>query len=154
MQNMEMFEKFNETFDVAGLKEDIEKAGDNEFAEVPHGDYEVSVEKLEIGVTGEKSKTPGAPMAKVWFKIVAGEYRGQRIFMNQMLTTGFGIHKMNEFLISLESGMTVEFNDFVQYAGLFEAVLNEVKDAEYQLAYGQNDKGYSTYNIVQRFPKE
>lgn len=149
-----IFEKFNSMIDVEGLKQDVANAAENtgEFVEVPKGDYEVKVTKIELGETGKNSKTPGMPMAKVWFDIVAGEYKGQKIFMNQMLTSGFGIHKMNEFLTSLETGITVQFENFMQYADLFKQIFAEVDGkAEYQLAYGENNKGYSTYEIVQKF---
>jgi len=149
-----IFAKFNEMIDVEGLKKDVETAASNtgEFVEVPQGDYEVKVTKIELGQTGERSKTPGMPMAKVWFDILAGEYKGQKIFMNQMLTSGFGIHKMNELLNSLETGIPVGFENFEQYDGLFKQIFAEVDGkAEYQLHYGQNNKGYSTYDIVQRF---
>lgn len=150
----EMFAKFNEMFDTAGLQKDIEEAaaGNVEFKEVPKGDYEVKVTKIELGVTGAQSKNPGMPMAKVWFDIIAGEYQNQKIFMNQMLTSGFGIHKMNEFLNSLETGIPVVFENFEQYAELMAVIFNEVDGkAEYQLAYGENNKGFSTYTIVQRY---
>lgn len=149
-----IFSRFNEMIDVEGLKNDIESAANStgDFVEVPKGDYEVKVVKLELGETGERSKTPGMPMAKVWFDIIAGEYKGQKIFMNQMLTTGFGIHKMNELLTSLESGITVVFENFEQYADLMKQIFAEIDGkAEYQLAYGENNKGFSTYTIVQRF---
>ena len=149
-----IFEKFNSMMNIDGLKQDIASAASSsgDFVEVPKGDYEVKVTKIELGETGEKSKTPGMPMAKVWFDILAGEYKGQKIFMNQMLTTGFGIHKMNELLESLETGIPVVFENFTQYADLFKQIFDAVDGrAEYQLAYGENNKGYSTYNIVQRF---
>lgn len=151
-----IFDKFNSMVDVEGLKRDAEAAANSsgDFVDVPHGDYEVKVVKIELGETGEKSKTPGMPMAKVWFEVVAGEYKGQKIFMNQMLTSGFGIHKMNEFLDSLESGIAVEFENFSQYADLFKQIFNVVDgDAEYQLAYAENPKNpkFSNYNIVQKF---
>ena len=149
-----IFEKFNSMMDVDGLKEDVAKAAENtgDFVEVPDGDYEVKITKIELGATGEKSRTPGAPMAKVWFDILAGDFKGQKIFMNQMLTSGFGIHKMNEFLMSLETGAVVQFENFVQYAELFAEIFNEVDGkAEYQLAYGHNNKGFATYDIVQKF---
>ena len=149
-----IFEKFNSMIDLNGLKADIEAAASNsgDFVDVPKGEYEVKISKIELGETGERSKTPGAPMAKVWFTIVAGDYKNQKIFMNQMLTSGFGIHKMNEFLDSLETGIPVQFEDFQQYADLMATIFNEVDEkAEYQLSYGINSKGYSTYDIVQRF---
>ena len=149
-----IFEKFNSMFDIAGLKEDIANAANatGDFKDVPKGDYEVKVVKIELGETGEKSKTPGMPMAKVWFEVLTGEYKGQKIFMNQMLTSAFGFHKMNEFLESLETGIPVVFENFQQYADLFQMILDAVDGkAEYQLNYGENAKGYSTYTIVQRF---
>lgn len=149
-----IFEKFNSMIDIEGLKQDVETAASNsgDFVEVPVGDYEVKVSKIELGQTGEKSKTPGMPMAKVWFDILAGDYKGQKIFMNQMLTSGFGIHKMNELLNSLETGIPVVFENFQQYADLFKQIFDAVDNkAEFQLAYGQNNKGFSTYTIVQRF---
>lgn len=149
-----IFEKFNTMFDMAGLKQDVANAGANtgDFVDVPKGNYEVKVVKIELGETGEKSKNPGMPMAKVWFEVVAGEFQGQKIFMNQMLTSGFGIHNMNKLLESLETGITVQFENFTQYADLFAQIFNEVDGkAEYELAYGENAKGYSTYNIIQRY---
>ena len=149
-----IFEKFNSMIDVEGLKKDVEEAANNsgDFVEVPHGDYEVKVVKIELGETGEKSKTPGMPMAKVWYEIIAGDYKGQKIFQNQMLTTGFGIHKMNELLNSLETGIPVVFENFTQYNDLFKQIFDAVDGkAEFALAYGENNKGYATYTIIQRF---
>ena len=149
-----IFEKFNSMIDVEGLKKDVEEAANNsgDFVEVPHGDYEVKVVKIELGETGEKSKTPGMPMAKVWYEIIAGDYKGQKIFQNQMLTTGFGIHKMNELLNSLETGIPVVFENFTQYADLFKQIFDAGDDSsEFALAYGENNKGYATYTITQRF---
>ena len=149
-----IFDKFNSMFDVDGLKSDIEQAASStgDFVDIPHGDYEVKVVKIELGETGEKSKTPGMPMAKVWYEIVAGDYKGQKIFQNQMLTTGFGIHKMNELLNSLETGIPVVFENFTQYADLFKQIFDAVDGkAEFALAYGINNKGYATYTITQRF---
>lgn len=149
-----MFEKFNAMFDIDGLKKDIAEAAesDGEFVEVPKGEYEVKVSKIELGETGEKSKNPGMPMAKVWFTVLTGEYKGQKIFMNQMLTSAFGFHKMNEFLTSLETSVPVVFENFTQYDELFKQIFNEIDGkGEYQLSYGENSKGYSTYTIVKRF---
>lgn len=151
----EMFAKFNEMFGgEAGLRDlqnDIaaQNAKTGDFVEVPHGDYEVKVVKIELGQSKKE-----LPMAKVWFEILAGEYKGQKIFMNQMLTSAFGFHKMNEFLNSLETGVTVLFENFGQYADLFAQIFAEVDGkAEYQLSYTANPKNekFSDYNIVQRF---
>ena len=149
-----IFEKFNSMVDVEGLKRDAASVKTGDFEEVPHGDYEVKVTKIELGATGENSKTPGAPMAKVWFDILAGDFKGQKIFMNQLLTSGFGIHKMNEFLLSLETGIPVMFENFEQYDALFKQIFAEVDGkAEYQLAFTANKKNekFNDYAIIQRF---
>ena len=151
---MSMFDDFNNMFDLAGLAKDIEEVASStrEFVEVPHGDYEVRVASMELGETSEKAKNPGMPMAKVRMQVLAGEYKGQSIFMNQMLTSGFGIHKMNEFLDSLESGIPVVFENFSQYASLMDAVFDAVDGVgEYQLNFEENKKGFNTYTIVKRF---
>lgn len=152
MSDTALFEKFNSSFDLEGLKADVTNAASGgDYEDVPHGDYEVSIAKLELGETGPKSKAPGMPQAKVWFKIVAGDFKGQLIFMNQNLTNGFGIHTMNKFLESLDSGIGISFENFVQYANLLESVYQAVANDEYQLAYGENAKGYNTFNIVTKF---
>lgn len=145
-----VFAKFNEMFDLSGLKSDIESAASNtgDFVEVPDGSYEVKVTKLELG----QSKKSELPMMKVWFDILAGEFKGQKIFCNQMMTSGFGIHKCNELLNALESGVPVQFENFEQYANVMEQVFTAIDGTgEYELAYGHNNKGFATYTIVQRF---
>lgn len=144
-----VFAKFNEQFDVEGLKQDEAKSGQSiEYVEVPKGDYEVSIAKLEL----TESKK-GLPQVKCWFKIIAGDFQGQLIFMNQNINTGFGLHVANDLLTSLESGIAVDFEDFVQYADLIESIYHAIETDEYQLAYGENAKGYSTYTIVKKFEK-
>lgn len=145
-----VFSKFNEMFDLSGLKADIESAAtnDSDFVEVPDGSYEVKVCKLE-GVVSKKS---GLPMLTAWFEILAGDYKGQKIFCNQMLTTGFGLHKAKELLIAFESGVPVDFENFEQFKVNIDQVFAAIDGTgEYELAYGHNNKGFATYTIVQRF---
>jgi hypothetical protein len=149
-----VFAKFNEMFDLSGLQQDIAAAASNtsDFVEVPDGNYEVKVTKIEAAVTSEKSKTPGMPMMKVWFDILAGDFKGQKIFCNQMLTSGFGIHKASEMLTAFESGVPVVFENFDQFADVMAQVFTAIDGTgEYELAYGHNNKGFATYTIVQRF---
>lgn len=84
-----IWEKFDKAIDVEGLQKDVQEAAENgaNFREVPHGEYEVKIEKLEL----VESKA-GDPMVTVWFKVLAGDYKGSMIFMNQVITKGFQIH--------------------------------------------------------------
>lgn len=140
------FSKFDQKVDLEGLKKDIEDSANNDFKEVPHGNYEVAVTKLELG---ESKK--GDPMVKVWFKIVSGEYKGSLIFMNQVITQGFQIHIVDELLRSFETDIDVHFESYSQYAELLADVYETIDgNLEYGLKYGEN-KGFNTFEITEVF---
>lgn len=156
----DMFAKFNDMFgDVA---KDVEEAsaGNVERKEVPFGDYEVKITKLEIAANDYKEGDYyGLPELHCWFKIIGnGEYAGQMLFMTKRLasvkkpsSTGFMIHKVNEFLNTLESGIPVIYQNPNQYKELVDSIFAELDGrAEYQLAYFEV-KGYKDFQIVKRF---
>lgn len=141
-----IWEKFDKVIDVEGLQKDVQEASKNgaNFREVPHGEYEVKIEKLEL----VESKA-GDPMVTVWFKVLTGDYKGSMIFMNQVITKGFQIHIMNEFLRSLDSGIEVEFKTYKQYGQLLMDIHEAIDGQfEYGLKYGEGKKGFNTYEIV------
>lgn len=158
--DMSMLEKFNEMFDLEGLKEDVKNSSSTEFVEVPYGKYDVSIASMEMGLTSEQSKNPNSPMLKVRFKInddmEGGIYKGNSIFYNQVLTSGFGIHKANELLQSLQSPVEVKFENFVQYAEMIDAIFFNLRNenASYSLNYTydlKNDKKWAKFEIEERF---
>ena len=146
-----IWDKFDNAMDVEGLKKDIEDAKSNvkTFKEVPHGDYEVKIEKLEL-VESKK----GDPMVSCWMKILEGEFKNSLIFMNQVITQGFQIHIANEFLRSLDC-MDVKFESYGQYGQLLMDI-HEATDGklEFALKYGAGKKGFSTYEITDVFEVE
>ena len=146
---MDIFEKFDKAYNNEGLKNDIEEANKNNanFEEVPVGNYEVKIEKMEL-----KESSTHKPMVSVWFKIVNGDLKDRLIFMNQLVDEGFKLHIMNEFLRSLESDMEIYFDSFKQYNELILDV-HECIDGklEYLLEYGENKKGFKTYTIKEIF---
>lgn len=145
------FEQWDNEFDSEALKNDLEnvESGNQERKEVPPGQYEVKVTKLEL----TKSKK-GSPMVTCWFKVLAGECVNQLIFMNQVLTTGFALHKSNEFLRSMTS-LPVSFESFKQYGFLLMDIMEDIEGKrEYQLNYGKDAKGYNTYKIEKVFSLE
>lgn len=156
----DVFAKFNEEFgDVANAVAEA-ASGNVERKEVPYGDYEVKITKLEIVANDyEAGDYYGFPELSVWFKIIGdGEYAGQRLFRNMRLasikkpsSTGFMIHKVCEFLESLESGIPVVYENPTQFVALVDEIFNAIDGrAEYQLAYYEN-KGFKDYTIVKRF---
>lgn len=147
-----IWEKFDKAIDVEGLQKDVQEAAKNgaNFREVPHGEYEVKIEKLEL----VESKA-GDPMVTVWFKVLAGDYKGSMIFMNQVITKGFQIHIMNEFLRSLDSGYDVEFRSYSQYGQLLMDIHEAIDGRlEYGLKYDEGKKGFSTYEITDVYEVE
>lgn len=143
-----IWEKFDKKIDTKALKEDAAKAAEQgDFPEVPHGTYEVSIEKLELG----ESKN-GNPMMVCWMKILEGPYKGQRLFYNQVLHVGFGIHKANEFLRSLDSDVDIQFESFKQYNDLLLDVHEAIDGKlEYVVEYGEDNKGFNTFEIKEVF---
>lgn len=147
------FSKFDKSMDLEGLKNDIAAANenDNNFKEVPHDDYEVEIVKLEL--TESKKHDP---MVSCWMKILEGDYKGSMIFMNQVVTQGFQIHIVNNFLRDLVDGMNinVEFVSYVQYAELLLDIAEAINDKrEYLMTYGER-KGFNTFEIQKAYDLE
>lgn len=144
-----MFEKWNSNVDLAGLQKDVKDAQDNnkEFEKVPHGEYEVKVDKMEL-----KASKKGDPMVSIWFTILEGKYKKSKLFLNQVITQGFQIHIVNELLKSMKTDLNIEFVDYKQYAELLLDVAEEcdTNNLEFALKYEDN-KGYDKFTITEVF---
>ena len=145
----DIFEKWNESADLKGLQDDIKDAQDNnrEFEKVPHGEYEVKIDKMEL-----KASKKGDPMVSIWFTILEGKYKKSKLFLNQVITQGFQIHIVNELLKSMKTDLVIEFVDYKQYAELLLDVAEEcdTNNLEFALKYEDN-KGYDKFTITEVF---
>lgn len=143
-----IWEKFDSKIDTEGLKKDVAEAaeGNSDFKEVPLGQYEVTIDKMEL-----KESKKGSPMVSIWFKILEGSFKNSIIFYNQVIVAGFGLHMANEMLRSLDSGVDIEFENYHQYNDLLISVFEGVSGLEYAIRYGENDKGYNTHEITDVF---
>ena len=149
-----IFEKWNKEIDVKGLAEDVKQASQNtgggNYVDVPVGIYEVKLAKAEV-----KATKNGDPMATLQFKVLDGEYKNQSIWMNQVITHGFQINIMNEFLRSMDTGVEIEFVDYAQYNDMLMDVVEACDGVlEFALDYDVNNKGYNTYKITDIFEVE
>lgn len=150
-----IWDEFDKAFDTEALAKDVEEAAENGGRrDVPHDTYEIAVQKLEL----TKSKK-GDPMVTCWMKIVEGEYKGSLIFMNQVVTQGFQIHIVNEFVRSLISEMAdpidVHFKTYAQYHDMLMDVMEAIdNNFEYSLDYRQNNKGYNEFEIKEVYVLE
>lgn len=143
------FEDWDNQFDSEALKNDLDNVNSNDSNgdEVPYDVYEVKITKLELVL----SKTSGKPMVTCWFKILSKKCNSRMIFMNQVISNGFGLHKANEFLRSL-SDVPVTFESFSQYGKLLVDIKGEIDGKyEYQLNYSKDAKGYNTFKIEKVF---
>lgn len=145
-----IFDKFDANIDTKQLSEDVKNyeanGGNTEYEEVPVGNYEVKVEKMEL-----KEAKSGKPMVTIWFKILAGNFKNSYIFMNQILVEPFQVHIVKELLKSLDSGIEIDFESYSQFNNLLLDVHEAINQAklEYQLEYTTDKKGYGKYKIVE-----
>lgn len=151
------FSRFDDELDLEELAQEIDTAekgngGSGEYKEVPLGNYEAKIDKLELSV----SKL-GKPMLTCWFKILAGEFKNSRLFMNQVIERGFQIHIANDFLRSLDSGLEIKFTPNGGYKA-YEQMVMDVAEAidglEYAVKYGETAKGFKTFEITDVFETE
>lgn len=153
--NKNIWDEFDKAIDTEGLAQDVKDAAENGGRrEVPHDTYEVAIQKLEL----VKSKK-GDPMVTCWMKIVEGEYKGSLIFMNQVVTQGFQIHIVDEFLRSLVAECAdapeIEFHTYRQYGEMLLDVMEAIdNNFEYRLDYRENSKGYNEFEIMEVYPLE
>ena len=123
------FDKINRSVDLEGLRKDVENAsanGTGDFPTIPAGKYEAALASLEI--KGTKAD-PNRPMLAASFKILTGEYKNQRIFMNRVLLGTKNdvnmIKSAEGWLASLDSGVSTVFEDYKQ----FNQVVMDVAEA-------------------------
>lgn len=150
------FDKINRSVDLEGLRKDVENASENgtgDFPTIPAGKYEVALVSLEIKGT----KKDNRPMLAASFKILSGEYKNQRLFMNRVLygtkNDGNMIKSAVGWLNTLESGVDVAFHDYKQFADVVMDVAEAV-DGKIEFAVEYDDSQFNSIKIVEIFDVE
>lgn len=146
------FSKYNQN--LSDLQQDIAAAEENsrKFEPIPSGKYEVSIDRLEM----KETKAGNALMLSAMMTVLEGPCKNRKMFFNQMLNTGFGIHRSNEFLRSLGTGEKVEFVDFNKYNDMIKAIefTIHITGLEYEIEYTRTEKDgrtYENYKITEVF---
>ena len=144
--------KYNQN--LSDLQQDIIAAEESsrKFEPIPSGKYEVSIDRLEM----KETKAGNALMLSAMMTILEGPCKNRKMFFNQMLNTGFGIHRSNEFLRSLGTGEKVEFVDFNKYNDMIKAIEFTIHNTglEYEIEYTRTEKDgrtYENYKITEVF---
>ena len=147
------FDKINRSVDLEGLRKDVENASENgtgDFPTIPAGKYEVALVSLEIKGT----KKDNRPMLAVSFKILSGEYKNQRLFMNRVIygtkDDGRMIKSAVGWLNTLDSGVDVAFQDYKQFADLVMDVAEAI-DGEIEYAVEYDDSQFNSIKITEVF---
>ena len=118
-----------------------------EFTELPDGEYICKLEKLELG----ESKN-GKPMIKGQFRILEGEHKKQCLFLNQVFCrsangNSFSMHKGLEFLRSLHifDEDEVDFNgNYKDFADLLLDMAEEAESANMKFEIEKSKNGEYT----------
>lgn len=140
-----IWEKFDKEID-KDIQKQIEDAENSEYKEVPLGDYEVKVDNMEL-----KISKSGNPMVSIWFRIIAGEFNNNLLFMNQVINQPFQIGLANKILRALDPNKNIEFETYSQYANLIMDIYEEIDGKfEYAIRYGEK-KGFSTFEVLDIF---
>ena len=147
------FDKINRSVDLEGLRKDVENASENgtgDFPTIPAGKYEVALVSLEIKGT----KKDNHPMLAVSFKILSGEYKNQRLFMNRVIygtkDDGRMIKSAVGWLNTLDSGVDVAFQDYKQFADLVMDVAEAI-DGKIEYAVEYDDSQFNSIKITEVF---
>ncbi|KAF0422140.1 DUF669 domain-containing protein [Pediococcus pentosaceus] len=140
--------KFDKKVDVEALQKDVKAAKENDFGdrpEIPDGEYEVMITKMELKESSKKD-----PMLSIWFKIMAGEFKGNLIFYNGVMQPdsqwiGMQIHNNNVMLRNVWDAEDdeVKFDGFEDYNELILDIAEEVVEQDnwhYQLKQTTNKK--------------
>lgn len=150
------FDKINKSVDLEGLRRDVENAsanGTGDFPTIPAGKYEVALVSLEIKGT----KKDNRPMLAASFKILSGEFKNQRLFMNRVLygtkNDGNMIKSAVGWLNTLESGVDVAFHDYKHFAELVMDVAEAI-DGNLEYAVEYDDSQFNSIKIVEIFDVE
>lgn len=149
------FSAFDKQIDLNQLKKDTEEikknGGTGDFPEIPAGNYNAKVEKLELGATKD-----GRPMLRAMFRITEGDYKKHCLFFNRVL---FGtkndanmIAGAMTWLESLEPSEDVGPIVFDGYSNLAELVMDiaeDISDLEYEVEYDPDE--FNSVSIVEAF---
>ena len=149
--------KIDRSVDPKGLQADVEEAKKNsggDFPTIPAGKYEVRVETLEV--KGTKAD-PNRPMLAVSFKILSGEFKNQRLFMNRVLYGTKNDKNMIAsaigFLEKLDSGVPISFNGYEPFRQLVLDVAEAI-DGKLEYAVDYDDSRFNSITIDEVFEVE
>lgn len=147
------FEKFNMNMDeynnqLQELENNKEEPKQREFKDPTDGEYECALLSLELGTNkaGDKLMLKGA------FKILDGEFKNQRLWVNKVLTgcnnSAWCVKSAIDFLNTLGSEQEVEFTgDFDDLETQIQIVFADVKNCTFLVNKVTNNNGFTNLYV-------
>lgn len=147
------FEKFNMNMDeynnqLQELENNKEEKKEREFKDPTDGEYECALLSLELGTNkaGDKLMLKGA------FKILDGEFKNQRLWVNKVLTgcnnSAWCVKSAIDFLNTLGSEQEVEFTgDFDDLETQIQIVSADVKNCTFLVNKVTNNNGFTNLYV-------
>lgn len=143
----------------------LDKESNGQYEDVPYGQYEVRVTKIELTKTKPTAKNPNMPMARISFKVINNEDVKGYISYFAILEPKYltmRIQMTNRLLKSMKTQVDLSPANFRDAEGNYD--LNKYRDlltevyeditsrgVEYGLDYSENDKGFAKYTITDVF---
>lgn len=148
---MSNFANFNIDFDK--YKADIDEIQQQEkpkkeYKEPTDGTYTCDIVSLELGTNKAGDKL----MLKGSFKITAGEFMNQRLWVNKVLTgtrnDSFAVKSAIDFLNSLGAVQEVEFTgDFNDLGTQVDIVFADIKNCTFEVVQKTSDSGFKNLYV-------
>ena len=119
-----------------------------EYKDPVDGEYECALMGLELGTNKAGDKL----MLKGSFKILDGEFKNQRLWINKVLTgtknDAFSVKSAIDFLNTLGSEQEVEFTgDFDDLGTQIDIVLADVKNCTFLINKVTNSNGFANLYV-------
>ena len=147
---MSIFDKFDKEVNMAEIEKQKAAAAENNYEEVPAGDYIAKIEKMELGTT----KVGDRPMFKVQMRLVEGQgpkeeeflakYPNKKpcVFMNRVIygtkNDGLMIAGVETWLNKIEFDTPVVFRGYADFAQVIMDCAEDCEGLEFLITYDPN----------------
>lgn len=136
--------KYDNQINRKELDEQLKRAQENSFEKLPEGEYEVELEKLEVGESKQAKKL----MLTAQYRIQSGKHKNKCLFQNIVLfgtkDDGFMIHQAKKLIDDL--GFDIEFESYSQFAKEVKDIADSAIGEEYTIKLSYNGD-YQRFDI-------
>ena len=128
------FDEFDKKLNAEQFQKDLAEAkaaaNDTDYPEIPKGDYDVKIERMEIKLT----KTNPAPMFSVMLRIQDGQFKNACLFFNRKIANNKVSDKWNDakavqtvisWVDKLQTETIPEFISYTQFAQCIADIFDE-----------------------------